>query len=430
MISAWIIGASSAANSFDYIEQYGKVEFKASSYFESPAYSEQNDYFGEVQIEPSLFIEQGSMKAFIQPRLRVGDTGASRADLREAHISFSANEMDIRIGSLLEFWGKTESYNPSDIINSYDYTSGLSDSQKLGAPAFKVSSDLNDGYFGAHNNLANTFRQTRKYKEAIKHFDVVDSFNAQSQSLECLYCDKNYTELFDRLNALSLSGSQNIRVAAVSAFVSHQLKKEDPYPFCKSPIDFFHTGNLKKYIENMDGFVNAVIAEAEQITSVWEPRNKTTVHGFQTRSTILEAGEKCAFLKDIIEQEIQSYYSKFSSADCSFISSWPEKYFLKGWYVRLVKNGHQESHIHPDGWVSGVVYLKTVNPKSNNEGAIEVGLHGYELPVLDDSYPRKVFQPQTGDIVLFPSSLFHKTIPFEEDTDRCVIAFDLYPIKS
>ncbi|MEK9639716.1 MAG: hypothetical protein VW299_03120, partial [Alphaproteobacteria bacterium] len=50
------------------------------------------------------------------------------------------------IGSLLEFWGKTESYNPSDIINSYDYTSGLSDSQKLGAPAFKVSSDLNDGY--------------------------------------------------------------------------------------------------------------------------------------------------------------------------------------------------------------------------------------------------------------------------------------------
>ena len=31
MISAWIMGASNAANSFDYIEQYGKVEFKASS---------------------------------------------------------------------------------------------------------------------------------------------------------------------------------------------------------------------------------------------------------------------------------------------------------------------------------------------------------------------------------------------------------------
>ena len=146
MISAWIMGASSAAHSFDYIEQYGKVEFKASSYFATPAYPEQNDNFGEVQIEPSLFIGHGSTHTFIQPRLRIGDTGASRADLREAHISFRANEMDIRIGSLLEFWGKTESYNPSDIINSYDYTSGLADSKKLGAPAFKVSSDLNDGY--------------------------------------------------------------------------------------------------------------------------------------------------------------------------------------------------------------------------------------------------------------------------------------------
>ena len=146
MISVWVFFANGAANSFDYVEQYGKADLKASSYFETPAYSEQNKNFGEFQIEPSLFIEQGSIHTFIQPRLRIGDTGASRADLREAHISFRANAMDIRIGSLLEFWGKTESYNPSDIINSYDYTSGLADSQKLGAPAFKLSSDLNDGY--------------------------------------------------------------------------------------------------------------------------------------------------------------------------------------------------------------------------------------------------------------------------------------------
>ena len=146
MISVWFFFANSAANSFDYVEQYGKADLKASSYFETPAYSEQNKNFGEFQIEPSLFIEQGSIHTFIQPRLRIGDTGASRADLREAHISFTANAMDIRIGSLLEFWGKTESYNPSDIINSYDYTSGLADSQKLGAPALKLSSGLNDGY--------------------------------------------------------------------------------------------------------------------------------------------------------------------------------------------------------------------------------------------------------------------------------------------
>ena len=34
-------------------------------------------------------------------------------------------------------------------------------------------------------------------------------------------------------------------------------------------------------------------------------------------------------------------------------------------------------------------------------------------------------RPKMGDIILFPSSLFHRTIPFNMDAERCVIAFDL-----
>jgi predicted 2-oxoglutarate/Fe(II)-dependent dioxygenase YbiX len=99
-----------------------------------------------------------------------------------------------------------------------------------------------------------------------------------------------------------------------------------------------------------------------------------------------------------------------------------------GWYNKLVKNGFQTAHIHPSGWLSGVIYLKTINQAGDDEGAIEFGLHGYELPVIDESYPRKVHRPESGDIVLFPSSLFHRTIPFTTDAERCVIAFDLKPI--
>ena len=92
------------------------------------------------------------------------------------------------------------------------------------------------------------------------------------------------------------------------------------------------------------------------------------------------------------------------------------------------KNGYQISHIHPDGWLSGVVYLKTASPLNNDEGAIEFGLHGYDLPIKDKNYPRKIFNPRAGDIVLFPSSLFHRTIPFTTNTERCVIAFDIKPL--
>jgi hypothetical protein len=92
----------------------------------------------------------------------------------------------------------------------------------------------------------------------------------------------------------------------------------------------------------------------------------------------------------------------------------------------MLKNGHQTSHIHSAGCVSGVIYLKTVDDPIGHEGALEFGLHGYGYPILDDNLPRQFFQPKKGDIVLFPSSLFHATVPVVKDTERCVIAFDLH----
>jgi hypothetical protein len=57
-----------------------------------------------------------------------------------------------------------------------------------------------------------------------------------------------------------------------------------------------------------------------------------------------------------------------------------------------------------------VFYLKTVKSPTHNEGAIKFGIHGYEYPIRDKIYPTKIHQPENGDLVLFPSSLFHETI--------------------
>ena len=143
---AYLIGAMNPANSFDYLEQYGKADLLITNFWEGPSYNSQDDTFVTYRIEPSLYVEQGAIDSFIQPRVRVGNSGAGRVDLKEAHISYSLNNVDFRIGSLIEFWGKTETYNPSDIVNSADYTSGLASPDKLGAPAFKASSEFYDGY--------------------------------------------------------------------------------------------------------------------------------------------------------------------------------------------------------------------------------------------------------------------------------------------
>ena len=130
-------------------------------------------------------------------------------------------------------------------------------------------------------------------------------------------------------------------------------------------------------------------------------------------------------LKAIIISELASYYLRFKDEECSYIKKWPSKKNLVGWHVILKQQGYQNPHIHPGGWLSGVIYLKVVPHLGKNEGAIELGLNG-EL-YLDLNSPKVIFQPKVGDIIMFPSSLHHKTIPFSVDEDRISIAFDLIP---
>ena len=73
--------------------------------------------------------------------------------------------------------------------------------------------------------------------------------------------------------------------------------------------------------------------------------------------------------------------------------------------------------------------MKTTDANEAKEGAIEFSIHGHDLPILCEDFPRVTIQPKVGDLVMFPSSLFHRTIPFQEKTERCVIAFDVSPIE-
>lgn len=288
----------------------------------------------------------------------------------------------------------------------------------------------------AHNNLGNALRETGAFADAIKHFDFITVapinptnpefwFNSQSQAIECLYMLGRYDEVEARLNALVRSGDVNLRVAAVSAFITDQLKIADPYTFCGKPLDFFHTGKLQDHVADVNAFTEALIAEATRVHQVWEPQHGVTKFGFQTSPTIFSAGQHCEALATILRKEIAAYHARFGTEDCVYMRAWPAEYDLRGWFVRLLKHGYQKPHNHPSGWLSGVIYLKTLDTDSD-EGAIELGLHGHDLPILDDNYARIVHRPQQGDIILFPSSLFHRTIPFNADAERCVIAFDIY----
>ena len=257
-------------------------------------------------------------------------------------------------------------------------------------------------------------------------FDLVNNSTSVARALECTYFLKKHDDFNKRLKAIAKKDPTNLRVAAMSAFAAHQLQQKDPYPFCVNPIELVKFSHVKNHVSDTNAFIDNILNEMNEENAVWEPRNRTTKGGFQTSNTLFsKPSGNMKILEHIIKKELNLFQSEFKGSESILIQNWPDEIKIAAWYVRMLQSGHQDSHIHPKGWVSGVFYLKTVELPTQNEGAIKFGLQGYGYPIKDDDYPQHLYQPSNGDLVLFPSSLFHKTIPVIQDVERCVIAFDL-----
>ena len=193
-------------------------------------------------------------------------------------------------------------------------------------------------------------------------------------------------------------------------------------------MDFIHIAKISSHTSDSITFIEGIIGELNDIKTIWEPSGKTTINGFQSLSGLNLFGNptgKIAQLRSFIIDEIEEYYLKFQNEPCLYIQKFPTTRSLFGWTVRLKKQGHQNVHIHPSGWLSGVIYLKVVPSQDKDEGAIEFGLNSKEYH--DANSPRLTLQPEVGNMVFFPSSLHHRTIPFTTDADRVIISFDLIP---
>lgn len=98
------------------------------------------------------------------------------------------------------------------------------------------------------------------------------------------------------------------------------------------------------------------------------------------------------------------------------------------WSVKLWSSGSHVNHIHAEGWMSSAFYVSlppSLHPGSQ-AGAIQFGQPPVELGL--GLAPRRVVAPRPGMLALFPSYMWHGTIPFQDQAPRMTIAFDMTPL--
>ena len=97
------------------------------------------------------------------------------------------------------------------------------------------------------------------------------------------------------------------------------------------------------------------------------------------------------------------------------------------WSVRLQAGGFHVSHVHPDGWISSAFYLETPpsTGRESREGWLQFGDPGF--PLAAPAPAEHFVEPKPGRLVLFPSYMFHGTVPFSAPQPRLTVAFDVLP---
>lgn len=101
--------------------------------------------------------------------------------------------------------------------------------------------------------------------------------------------------------------------------------------------------------------------------------------------------------------------------------------FSGSWSVRLRGAGHHANHVHPLGWISSALYIALPDrepEEGEDAGWLTLGEPDSKLG-LDLPSWHKV-EPKLARLVLFPSWMWHGTIPFDRG-ERLTVAFDVAP---
>lgn len=180
----------------------------------------------------------------------------------------------------------------------------------------------------------------------------------------------------------------------------------------------------------LSDFNQGLLAKLERLhTQKQHPLQQSLRSGTQTDGQL--------FLNQ--DEDIQALKQQISAALTQYIAELPddpEHPFLKrksgrfkytgAWSVRLNCSGFHRNHYHSEGWISGCFYVSI--PKAVNHdghGWIKFGQAQLDPTYMDE--PDYIVKPQAGVVVLFPSMMWHGTVPFADDEYRVTVAFDLVP---
>jgi len=163
------------------------------------------------------------------------------------------------------------------------------------------------------------------------------------------------------------------------------------------------------------------------------PFDQTLRGGTQTAGAILDRTEQeIAVLRAMLADAIADHIAGLPpfDADHPVLGVSRDAFRFSGsWSSLLTAGGRHTNHVHPNGWLSSALYLDLPAAigadLSRPDGWLTFGLPPEEMGIA--LAPIRLVEPRPGRLVLFPSVMWHGTLPFAAGR-RLTIAFDVAPM--
>lgn len=160
------------------------------------------------------------------------------------------------------------------------------------------------------------------------------------------------------------------------------------------------------------------------------PHNQSVRGGSQTMQMLVGSREPTLqALFKAVDAPIRAHIAKLGQGDDILRKRNTGDYRMAGaWSVLLRPGGFHTDHFHSQGWLSSAFYVETPTQaldRETREGWLRFGKPPIEVkpPMEADHYIR----PRPGRLALFPSYMWHGTVPFTTDESRMTVAFDIVP---
>ncbi len=178
--------------------------------------------------------------------------------------------------------------------------------------------------------------------------------------------------------------------------------------------------------------LNAALQEAlaRRQRRLIQPLRASLRHGSQTaRNLAMDPEPAIQSLMRAFEDPIRAYLSALGSSPDHPLTArnTGAMELASAWSVQLDRGGFHVNHFHNQGWISSAYYVEVPEETGDSElksGWLRLGEPRFPTPGAGVGC---VVQPHAGQLVLFPSYMWHGTSPILGAQPRTAVSFDAVP---